>query len=494
MDTDIDNYSVNDILTLLSLTEDASDFEVKEASNRIITKMKADGKMDIASFIEKARDKVLNRTENIYEDEETNDQYNENTTIGNWWMNQYPSQSDKIQTNRITDRKQKIQFFDESHQQMNRERLGVNQSYPLPVVQGDINPTLQTLTTRIMCIDSQYRQNILPYINSPNAPTYNTDYTLDLSDPLTNVLSMKLLSIQIPTTWYTFDHSLGNTCFSVSDGTNEYIIDISDGNYSVTDLSNVLNPIFVSNGIDLTFTGPDPYTGKISFTNTGASDLIIKFYTENGLCREACGPGSKINQNFGWNLGFRIEPDENGVVSIIIPVGGAKIYSHVPADTYGPKYFILVVDDYNNNHLNNGLVNIVDTTTKVSMPSYYNPLDMSCNDNQAFMIRTAPRTLTQAQLYSVNEILINRKKNTNRTTGPTTTDVLAIIPLQLVNSFRPGPYIQFGQALQSNIRNYFGPVNIDRLRVKLLDDKGNLVNLHDNDWSFTMVVEELYQY
>jgi len=30
--------------------------------------------------------------------------------------------------------------------------------------------------------------------------------------------------------------------------------------------------------------------------------------------------------------------------------------------------------------------------------------------------------------------------------------------------------------------------------VRLLDDKGNLVNLHDVDWSFTLLIEQLYQY
>jgi hypothetical protein len=30
--------------------------------------------------------------------------------------------------------------------------------------------------------------------------------------------------------------------------------------------------------------------------------------------------------------------------------------------------------------------------------------------------------------------------------------------------------------------------------VRLLDDKGNLVNLNDNDWSFSLIVEQLYQY
>ena len=56
------------------------------------------------------------------------------------------------------------------------------------------------------------------------------------------------------------------------------------------------------------------------------------------------------------------------------------------------------------------------------------------------------------------------------------------------------PLIEYGTSLQSNSRTYFGPVNIERLRVKLVDDKGNLMNLHDIDWSFTLIIEQLYQY
>lgn len=496
MDTDVKNYSINDILTLFGLVSEveASEVEINNAATKIINKMRAENKPTIVTFIEQARDKLLtaieNNNNNNNDDDDNNEQNDTSTTLGNWWQHQYPKQSDSIQNNKITDRKQKVQFFSPTHQQMNREQLGITQSFPIPIVQGTINPNQQNLTSRILCIDSQYRQNILPYVNNPNAPSYNTDFTLDLSDPLTNVVSLKLYSIQIPTTWYTFDHSLGNTCLEYSGN----IIDISDGNYSVADLSNVLNPIFTNKSLQLTFTGPDPYSSKISFTNTSlTTDAIMVFYSGSGLCQQACGPGSKINQNLGWNLGFRIPPDANGVIAITIPKN-TTVWSNVPADTYGPKYFILVVDDFNNNHLNNGLVNIVDTTTKINVPTYYNAKDVSCNDSQSFMVRSAPRTLTQAQLYTVNEIVANRKQTINRTSGPTTTDVLAIIPIQLVNTFRPGPYVQFGQALQANIRTYFGPVNIDRLRVRLIDDKGNLMNLHDNDWSFTIVVEELYQY
>ena len=32
------------------------------------------------------------------------------------------------------------------------------------------------------------------------------------------------------------------------------------------------------------------------------------------------------------------------------------------------------------------------------------------------------------------------------------------------------------------------------MRVRLFDERGNLVNLNDNDWSFTLLVDQLYQY
>ena len=111
------------------------------------------------------------------------------------------------------------------------------------------------------------------------------------------------------------------------------------------------------------------------------------------------------------------------------------------------------------------------------------------------LTKSFPRTLTQAQLYSTNEILANRKVAlNNRTIGPTNSDIFALIPLSGITNLRPDPYVVFGPPLQDSTRTYFGPVNIDRMRVRLLDDKGNLVNLNDNDWSFSLSVEQLYQY
>ena len=123
---------------------------------------------------------------------------------------------------------------------MERERLGVLQSHPIPVVQGTINPNLKNIISRIVSIDSQYRSNIVPFSNNNiNAPSFNTDFTFDLSERLNNVLSMKLNSIQIPTSWYIFDYSLGNTCFKYQIGNADpaliktILVKIPPGNYTL---------------------------------------------------------------------------------------------------------------------------------------------------------------------------------------------------------------------------------------------------------------------
>jgi hypothetical protein len=41
-------------------------------------------------------------------------------------------------------------------------------------------------------------------------------------------------------------------------------------------------------------------------------------------------------------------------------------------------------------------------------------------------------------------------------------------------------------------RDYFGPVDISRITIKLLNQKGNLVNLHDSNFNFTLQVKTLY--
>jgi hypothetical protein len=212
---------------------------------------------------------------------------------------------------------------------------------------------------------------------------------------------------------------------------------------------------------------------------------------------------SKLNSNLGWLMGYR-------GTNQVLPVPNQLLYT-IPAntlpnnaitteavtDTYGPKYLLIVLDDYNQNHLNKGLVTIATNDTRLSLPSYFNPgIAVTCDaSNNPTYVPSAPRQLTQAQLYTINAINQNRNNTTtDRYTGPTTTDVLALIPLKTFSLLPGQPYIEFGSTLQTNERVYFGPVNIERMKIQLMDDKGNILNMHGNDWSFTIISTHLYEY
>lgn len=514
MDTNLDNYSTDELLTILNLPDLnlLTPQKINQTCEKIISRMNREKKYELAKFFEKARQKLLyliQQQNDIEEnDDDENDEYDSAYDEQRQIPQLFPSQTNHPkEMEKYTLRNNEIKVEDEtSHFSMTQKRIGVIQSHPVPIVQGNLNPNLTNVVRRSVCIDSQFRQNILPYANGDtNAPSYNTDYTLDLTDTLSKVVSLRLNSIQIPTSWYAFDYNLGNTCFDCS-GT---IIDISSGNYTATQLVNILNTQLQPLNIDMSY---NINTGKIDFSNNNTHDTYLTFYKNGGVsfCQYSCTGGQKINQNMGWNLGFRREPDPLGNITVKLPQQSIT-YADVILNVYGPKYFLLVLDDYNNNHLNQSLVNISNTQFKLDIPNYYNNYtknqkvnDISCVEvnlnnteirNIPMLIQTFPRTLTQAQLYSTNEIIANRKATlNNRTYGPTNSDIFALIPLNGITSLRPEPYVVFGPPLQDSQRSYFGPVNIDRFRVRLLDDKGNLVNLNDNDWSFSLVVEQLYQY
>ena len=89
----------------------------------------------------------------------------------------------------------------------------------------------------------------------------------------------------------------------------------------------------------------------------------------------------------------------------------------------------------------------------------------------------------------------NNSMNDNyRLQAPTHSDLLAIIPLTYKTNTTGELVLIDSSTLQLNKRTYFGPVNIDRMHVQLLDDRGNLLNLNSVNWSVTLICECLYQY
>jgi hypothetical protein len=54
-------------------------------------------------------------------------------------------------------------------------------------------------------------------------------------------------------------------------------------------------------------------------------------------------------------------------------------------------------------------------------------------------------------------------------------------------------YVDYGGTLQNQERSYFGPVNISKLGIKLVSNRGDVIDLNGSNWSFSFMVEQLYQ-
>ena len=67
-----------------------------------------------------------------------------------------------------------------------------------------------------------------------------------------------------------------------------------------------------------------------------------------------------------------------------------------------------------------------------------------------------------------------------------------MIPLKVSGLKQGEVFTEYGGTLQDNDRKYFGPVNITKLRIQLLNDHGDVINLNGNNWSFSLVFEYLY--
>jgi hypothetical protein len=161
---------------------------------------------------------------------------------------------------------------------------------------------------------------------------------------------------------------------------------------------------------------------------------------------------------------------------------------------------MLVVDDYCQNHLNDGLITITKTDYNIPLPSYGNRSTYKCDPitGNYSVSNTAPvnnNNLTIKQIYSANEILNTQQtkhKENKFSPGPFVQDIFGLIPMKL-NGLLPGQsFIEFGGTLQNQERTYFGPVNIRKMSIQLLNDKGSLLDLNGANWSFSFLVEQLY--
>jgi hypothetical protein len=163
------------------------------------------------------------------------------------------------------------------------------------------------------------------------------------------------------------------------------------------------------------------------------------------------------------------------------------------------KQFMVVLDDYNQNHLNDGLIHISPNDNNLKLPSYANRYSSICDPTTGQVVNVgitdpASNKLTRNQLYSLNQIIQTQNTTKGYTnSGVYVKDIFASIPIK-TSGLSPGStYVELGGTLQNQDRIYFGPVNIHRMAIKLVNDRGDVVDLNGANWSLQLICEHLYQ-
>lgn len=266
------------------------------------------------------------------------------------------------------------------------------------------------------------------------------NYNITTPERICDVKTMRVVSAEIPISFYNISLVLGNSYFSVTDTTSTAftkIITIPDGQYSTITLSKEINKQIT----EQYYTLGSPNTPNLRFDLSGcvggtdASGTSSYFITNNSkkatinFAINSDGTYDKFNfkSKLGWLLGFR-QPSYKMTSTPIFAQSEALL------DVNGPRYLYLAIDEFN----------------KGNQSSFIPPLHSS---------------------------LINK-------------NIIARIPL-----FNVGGYV-FGQTLSMNhytgllsdVRSYTGKIDLFKLNIQLLNENGVVMNLNGMDFSFCLEV------
>ena len=261
--------------------------------------------------------------------------------------------------------------------------------------------------------------------------------------------------------------------------------------YSLDNLMKEINAQFKNNPIStnsIVYTNADKNTVfRLAINKVyTAKDYYLSFYNNFDYTTNNTISNLTWDTTLGWLLGFRTTLNY-----LLNDTTIAVINTDTCINTFLYNNLLLCLDDYNLNRLNDGIVRTTRSNMDFSLPSNYkNAVRNPATGKIIYMSNNNDQT-TANQLYSANELIGSGNRQNMLSTEPFIKDVFGIIPLKGLVSGQT--YVEFGGTLQNQERIYFGPVNINKMSVKLLTDKGTAIDLNGQDWSFTLIIEQLYK-
>jgi hypothetical protein len=326
---------------------------------------------------------------------------------------------------------------------------------------GYINPINVRTITQAISIDSRFRPNYYS--------TKSTNFSMVLPAIQRNVVSLRITAIELPLTYYAISKSQGNTTcliINLETSTSGWVLTLPDGNYeqSWADLSKAeaietamnsaiqtAQPVNIDENGVVTPTSDnlltisdfiyslDHISGRSIFSipKEGSSKLrlgfIIRFNVDNV---GSLNMDTSIQLRLGWQLGFR---SAEYICQVQLPMTDSLCISEGICLVSGPRYGFLSIDDHQK------------------------------NTGPAYMVAYGNSVLQNNIITRINLAALQNNVGIYQ------------------SSSDPGLSTQTNRT-----REYFGPVDIQRLHISLYDEFGRIIDLNNMDWSFGLAFEILY--
>jgi hypothetical protein len=317
---------------------------------------------------------------------------------------------------------------DNNHDVQERKPTPFLNSFPSEFFPGIINPLKKRVSTQNLNIDTRFREN---YYASPA-----TNYHLNLPIKMSSVMTMQLSAFEMPTTFYNVSKQYGNnfmtlTVTTTTTSTTSAVLTIQDGNYTYDTITSYLNSILTNLG--------NPFDSLI---------FVINIMNTSGSGQMVVGVKAPIDPTtIQFSLNFQADKNGKEDKSTPLPlkfgwtlgfrngfyINNSTYVSEGVVDLLGPRYIYLVVDDYNNNVNNN----------------FYSAFSSSILNNN---------------------ILARISMNANFF------DILGQNNLSLITT----------------PREYYGPVDIQKMNIQLLDEYGRVLDINNMDYSFCLTFKSVY--
>lgn len=343
-----------------------------------------------------------------------------------------------------------------------------------PYTEGTINPIQKNTITKVINIDSSFRQNY--------SETSSTNFTWDLSKKEPKVVSMRVSSIDIPVSWYIINEINNRNQFIIyvhnwrtPGESNQYLITIPPGNYFSDSFVNLLNGMFqtIGGGLNYLFATIDANTSKTIIRAIDKTDAIpspkhapfdtasiyyssnfyfeLDFFPERDnflqaptQIRKNAKQFQEFQRTIGWFMGFRkfdyTITESNNVKQTSFDTNIDSLFykcALVSESNYGnslSNYCFLAIDDHHNNC--------------VSQPIVSSTGDSYISNN--LMARITVTAIPNTILYDNGQDKIFKE------------------------------------------RVYMGPITLEKLKISLLNKYGEIIDLNGVDISLTLELTELY--